>query len=260
MRFGHLERRPPTRRGWADGTTATAGDDDDDDGIRFLRLAGGTDIEGEAWASPDEATHPGSRSDRTRVAVVSGAGDVTELSHRRVTAPPDGVEGLLRAPHGPSEADRVQLWEVMSREVVCVRSDLDASLLLPLLTALDVKALTVVDGCGRPLGMVSRADALEPRAVCETVEDVMVCMAFMLRETMSLSRAAALMAYEEVHRLPVVSEERQVVGVIAALDVARWLARNDGYVVPDASVTQPPRFDFLLRVAAAMARTTGQGG
>jgi CBS domain-containing protein len=148
----------------------------------------------------------------------------------------------------------------MSREVVCVRPDLDAALLLPLLTALDVKALTVVDDTGRPLGMVSRADALEPRAVRETVDDVMVCMAFSLRETVSLSQAAALMAYESVHRLPVVSAERQVVGVISALDVVGWLARNDGYLVPAPAVTQPPRFDFLLRIAAALARPDGAAG
>jgi CBS domain-containing protein len=101
--------------------------------------------------------------------------------------------------------------------------------------------------------MVTRADALEPRVIRDTVEDVMVCMAFTLRDTVSLSRAAALMAYEAVHRLPVVSHERRLVGVISALDVARWLARNDGYVVPAPSVSQPPRFDFLLRIAAAVA-------
>lgn len=87
----------------------------------------------------------------------------------------------------------------------------------------------------------------------------MVCISFMLAETVSLSRAAALMAYEQVHRLPVVSTERRVVGVISALDVAGWLARNDGYVVPSPAVAPPPRFDFLLRIAAALARTKEQG-
>ena len=225
---------------------------------RPVRLATGTEVGAEAWASPDEATHAGTRTGRTRVAVVSGTGDVTELTHHGVGPTSPHPEEILRPSPAPSQADRTQIWEVMSREVVCVRPDLDAALVLPLLTALDVRALTVVDGDGRPLGMVSRADALEPRAVRETVEDVMVCMAFMLRETVSLSRAAALMAYADVPRRPGVSPDGRVVGVISALDVARWLARNDGYLGLTPAVAQPPRFDFLLRIAAALGRTKGR--
>jgi len=254
MRFGHMKRCPPTR-----GSLAHPSEGDGDTVGRPSRFAVGTEVAWDSSAAPDEETHPGSRAGRTRVAVVSGAGDVTELTHQGLSPAATDVEDILRAPPSRSQADRTKLWEVMSREVVCVRPDLDAALLLPLLTALDVKALTVVDGAGHPVGMVSRADALEPRALRETVEDVMVSMPFMLRETVSLSRAAALMAYEEVHRLPVVSAERLVVGVISALDVARWLARNDGYVVPAPAVAQPARFDFLLRIAAALASTREQG-
>jgi CBS domain-containing protein len=248
---------PPTGGTWSSGPSVNADEEKDGEVVRPTRFATGTQLDYEAWASPDEVTHPGSRVDRTRVAVVSGKGDVTELTHNSTVGAPNDIDDVLRAPAACSHAERTQLWEVMSREVVCVRQDLDAALVLPLLTALDVKALTVVDRAGRPLGMVSRADALEPRAVRETVEDMMVCMAFMLRETTSLSRAAALMAYEEVHRLPVVSAEWQVVGMISALDVVRWLARNDGYVLPAAAASEPPRFDFLLRIAAALTRCRG---
>lgn len=57
-------------------------------------------------------------------------------------------------------------------------------------------------------------------------------MVFTLPESASLSKAAALMAFEGVHRLPILSNDGKVVGILSALDVLRWLAKQQGYVVP----------------------------
>ncbi len=62
----------------------------------------------------------------------------------------------------------------------------------------------------------------------------MMYISFTLCEDTSLSHAAALMAYEGVQRIPVVSFEGKVVGMVSAMDVVRWLAQHDGYVVPDS--------------------------
>jgi CBS-domain-containing membrane protein len=261
MRYGQTE----PRRGRGAGAPCSGDGTGEAPSVDALprpgRFPSGTEVGAEAWAATDETTQVGSRPGhgRTRVACVSGVGDVTELTHHALAhaGAPDAVE-FLRSPQPRSRAARTQLWQIMSHEVVCVRRDLDATLILPLLTALDVRVLTVVDDAGRPLGMVSRSDALQhgPAIAGATVEDVMMSMAFMLEETASLSQAAALMSYEEVHRLPVVSSEGRVVGVVSALDVARWLAQHDGYVVPDPAA-QPARFDFLVRIAAALAGTKG---
>jgi CBS domain-containing protein len=48
----------------------------------------------------------------------------------------------------------------------------------------------------------------------------------------SISRVAALMAYERVHHVVVVDAEQRVIGIVSALDIARWVAHADGYVVP----------------------------
>jgi len=58
-----------------------------------------------------------------------------------------------------------------------------------------------------------------------------MCMTFSLPESATLSRAAAVMAYEGVHQIPVVASDGTIVGLISALDVARWLAQHDGYLV-----------------------------
>ncbi|HKE19479.1 MAG TPA: CBS domain-containing protein [Kofleriaceae bacterium] len=171
-------------------------------------------------------------------------------------------EELLRAPRPRSLADRTPLWQVMRPCVICVRSDLGIDALMSLLVAFELRAVPVVDDDGRPVGVVSRSDlvehwyradaaaspapapgggageptggSLDGLPAAQTVADVMICIPFTLCEDTSLSHAAALMAYEGVQRIPVVSFGGKVVGIVTAMDVVRWLAQHDGYVVPDA--------------------------
>jgi CBS domain-containing protein len=154
-------------------------------------------------------------------------------------------EALLRAPRPRSLADRTPLWQVMRPTVICVSPGLALDALLSLFVSCAVRAVPVVDGEGRPVGVVSRSDLALHRhrpPIADgaaptppgTVADVMMCIAFTLREDAMLSHAAALMAYEGIHRIPVVCFEGKVVGVVTSMDVVRWLAQHDGYVVPDS--------------------------
>lgn len=59
----------------------------------------------------------------------------------------------------------------------------------------------------------------------------MTPIAFTLHENGTLSQAAALMAYEGIHRLHVTDQDGRVVGVLSSLDVLEWFAREDGYVL-----------------------------
>ncbi len=148
-------------------------------------------------------------------------------------------EELLRAPRPRSLADRTPLWQVMRPCVVCVGADLPLDALFSVLVGFSLRAVPVVDSAGRPVGVVSRSDLVEHMvdgegAAPRTVGEVMMCVGFTLSEDASLSHAAALMAYEGVHRIPVVSFEGKVVGLVTSMDVVRWLAQHDGYVVPDS--------------------------
>jgi CBS domain-containing protein len=144
---------------------------------------------------------------------------------------------LLHTSRPPSLAVRTPLWRVMNPRVVCVRSDLGTDSLIAMLLAHDLRSVPVIDDEGRPVGVVSRSDLLRHRreALAGVVADVMMCLAFSLPESATLSRAAAVMAYEGVHQIPVVASDRKVVGLISALDVARWLAQHDGYLVTGAT-------------------------
>jgi CheY-like chemotaxis protein len=52
--------------------------------------------------------------------------------------------------------------------------------------------------------------------------------------------AAALMAYESVQRVVVVTGDGKVEGMVSAEDVLRWVALGAGYVVPASGDKAPP--------------------
>jgi len=160
----------------------------------------------------------------------------------------------------PSPAELTGLVDVMTRDVACVRADLSLESLSTLLLERNISAAPVVDAFGRPVGVVSKTDLVRwyhDRADTEevttgngpdqiepglstrasprtTVADVMMPMAFTLTEDAPVAYAAALMAVEGVHHLPVVDSGGVVVGIVSALDIVRWLAHSDGFIVPAA--------------------------
>jgi CBS-domain-containing membrane protein len=59
--------------------------------------------------------------------------------------------------------------------------------------------------------------------------DAMPSHGFALSEEASVSAAAATMAREGLHRVRVVGSLGELVGIVSALDIMRWLAEQDGY-------------------------------
>ena len=121
--------------------------------------------------------------------------------------------------------------DAMTREVVCVRADLAARDLAHLLVERHIGGAPVVDRDGRPIGVVSKTDLLRALAEHEdleglTVDDLMTPIAFVLDEDATLARAAALMATEGIHRIPVVAHAGGVVGIVTPFDVTRWYAKQ----------------------------------
>jgi CBS domain-containing protein len=148
---------------------------------------------------------------------------------------------LMRQPMFCSAADRTPLFEVMTRDVLCVMPDLDLVELNRMFLELNIGGAPVVDASYRPIGVVSKTDLIRGFPEGATVADVMMPVVYTLPESATLSRAAALMAFEGLHRIPVVSTENRVVGIITSLDVARWLAQNDGYIAPGSTDLVPRR-------------------
>jgi CBS domain-containing protein len=184
---------------------------------------------------------------------------------KRVQGPVEGSQAPEpeREATSVKDADRVRLGEVMTADVTCVHPDLGIDTLALLFLERGISAAPVVADDGRVLGVVSKTDLIreqyengsvaeveQPRSRASgdqdeiergfhverfrysTVREIMTPVAFMLYESSSVARAAALMAYEGVHRVPVVTRDGCVVGIVSSLDLLRWLAKNSGFLLP----------------------------
>lgn len=146
-----------------------------------------------------------------------------------------------RAPRGDRRsAVDVPVSEIMTREVATVAPDTSLDSVVWMLLTGGFGGAPVVDAAGALVGIVTASDLLRhpadgPRdAAGVKARDVMTPVVLTLPEAAPVALAAALMAHERVHRLPVVAESGAVVGIVSSLDVLRWVARSARFVVPDA--------------------------
>ena len=158
-----------------------------------------------------------------------------QIDQRGVTCKPDVAQPTMRWAARlrrilPSAADRVAIADVMSRDVACVRDDVGMESLEALFENRHISGAPVVDAAGFPIGMVTRSDLVRERRENEaTVRDLMTPLAYTMREDDPLSRAAAVMAIEGVHHLPIVAADGRVVGILSSLDFVRWVAAQSAF-------------------------------
>jgi CBS-domain-containing membrane protein len=149
------------------------------------------------------------------------------------------------APERPGEAHpsaaRTSVEAIMTTRVICVSHRLPLPALERLLTTNGISGAPVVDAEGHVLGMVSKTDLVRhhrDESVSSgededenVVADIMTPLVFSLPPNESIAKAAALMAFEGMHRLPVVNAHREVIGIVSSMDIMRWVARSEGYVL-----------------------------
>ncbi|MCC6751065.1 MAG: CBS domain-containing protein [Deltaproteobacteria bacterium] len=185
-------------------------------------------------------------------------------------APEVEGEEVLHRPRRKEHAgagDKTPISQIMSRDVLCVRKDLSVEALTALFLERSISGAPVVDERGRPIGVVSKTDILREQFVAgetavertggpvrvrreggvvqnlgsgyheeqlagATVSDVMTPSVYALHARTSVAQASALMAFEGIHRIAVIDEGGVVVGLLSTLDVLRWLAEQEGYLLP----------------------------
>jgi CBS domain-containing protein len=159
------------------------------------------------------------------------------------------------------------LSAILTKDVLCVRLETSVEEIRALMLDQGISGLPVVDADGKPLGMVSREDVLradrdrgdtdelervevkpgqhddlgmgpgfhvyEPARF--TAAEIMTPLVLALHENANVGQAAALMAFEGVHRLPVISDDGKVVGIVSSLDVLRWFGQRSGYIIPPSA-------------------------
>jgi CheY-like chemotaxis protein len=159
----------------------------------------------------------------------------------------------------PDIAGSAPIAAVMTRHIVCVRPDLPVETLTGVMLERGIGGIPVVDRRDRLLGIVTKSDVLrggweQESWQVETTDDgerriepipralageIMTPFVFTLPGDATIARAAALMAYEGIDRLCVVSSDGSLIGVITSLDIMRWMAQAAGFVV--AGHTARPR-------------------
>jgi CBS domain-containing protein len=155
------------------------------------------------------------------------------------------VNEAARASAQTIEGGRTPVRGIMSTPARCVSPEMPLATLSELFLHSGISAAPVVDASGKAIGVISKTDILrhvewspaeagraagEPRPVeGSTVADAMTELVLCLEADAAISRAAALMADEGVHRLVVTAPDGQAIGVVSSLDILRWLAAEDGY-------------------------------
>jgi CBS-domain-containing membrane protein len=159
--------------------------------------------------------------------------------------PPRVAQAPAPEPHpdlGPLLAD-TRVEEVMTADVYCASEELRAEELVEIFSTRRISGLPILDEDGRLVGVVSRTDLLQPPSddaqapplhperAGATAGELVHRTPVVIEEGASMARAAALMASAHVHRLLVVARDGRVVGLLTALDIARWVARKAGHHV-----------------------------
>lgn len=165
-----------------------------------------------------------------------------------------------KAPRRPKQAPRLRagrsvgtaaeatpISAIMSPSVICVQPDFTVDAVTALFLERDISGAPVIDDEGHPIGVISKTDLVRERFLegdtfsqavpdwmgesfhldrlgGQTVAEVMMPIAFTLRETDSIACAASMMAAENIHRIPVVNRQGRVTGIVTTFDLARWIS------------------------------------
>jgi len=158
----------------------------------------------------------------------------------------------------------VRVRDVMAADVAAVSPDAPLPEVVDLLLARNVKAVPVVDGKRKVLGIVTGGDLLTRGALAArlslqnalpqdvrddersrlsgmTAREVMTAPAKTVGERASLREAAEAMAKKGLKRLPVVDADGELIGIVSRADILR--AASD---LPPAAAEALPRFSAGL--------------
>lgn len=151
----------------------------------------------------------------------------------------------------PELAAGTPVTVVMASPVVTVDPEAPVRDILRLFVAGGIGAAPVVDSRGEAIGVVSKTDVLRavyddpscagPGVAAELeverdlpegdsdvrARDLMTPAPLTVPESASVAEAAAIMAREHVHRLFVVGRAGTLAGVVSAMDLVRWLGRDE---------------------------------
>ncbi len=185
----------------------------------------------------------GQRGDKIGEAARAKAHDLTEL-----------VKGFMRTHHRPAPELSTRVGKLMSESVQsCSPSDA-LNRAAQILWEGNCGAAPVIAADGTLVGMITDRDICmaaytQGRTLSETsVESAMSRNVHSCAAEDSVSRALELMADKQVRRLPVITPDGRVAGILTLADVTRWVstleagrgAAADALLNALSKISQPP--------------------
>jgi CBS domain-containing protein len=191
-------------------------------------------------------------------------GDMEQLERRRIVHRHSGdseIEAIVASDpasdpvYHATVADRVTVRDILGTEVVCATRDVEIPRIVALMVSQYIGCLPIVDGRRRPVGVITKFDVVEQLDSAmrrsgrdaipadmpkRTADDVMMPLAFAVKEHSSLAQAASLMLREDTHHVLVVGEDGSLVGVISSKDIVRWVAKHDTLSARRDASSGPP--------------------
>jgi CBS domain-containing protein len=132
--------------------------------------------------------------------------------------------------------DQWQAWKpvatIMRSDVLRVSVDCPRETLTAMFHSGSVGFALVVDGDGKPIGIVHRSGLTREVKMAGAG---MIPTTFTLNESIPISLAAALMASAGVDEVPIVSSTLGAVGLLTSIELMSWIARQAGHRVIDPS-------------------------
>jgi len=126
----------------------------------------------------------------------------------------------------------LKLSDIMNRDVFMLSARAPADQAAWELATRGFTGAPVRDETGRLVGVLSRSDLMDPERNQgslgdKEVQDVMTRAIFALEPQAPVIRAIRLMVREGIHRVVVMDDRRNVVGIVTSTDVLNALARGE---------------------------------
>ncbi len=157
--------------------------------------------------------------------------------HANASAVPPETRAALAEP-----LRAVPAGDVCTRDIVCAQTDAPIRALLRIFDERALGAIPIVSDDGGVVGIVAAMD-LALAGDAKSAADLMTRTPICISEATPVTRAAAIMAFEGVHHLPVVGWGGRIVGMLSSLDVLRFIGQSSGALIPRTTARQRQKND-----------------
>ncbi|MFN2466351.1 MAG: HPP family protein [Candidatus Dormibacteria bacterium] len=119
---------------------------------------------------------------------------------------------------------QTRVGEIMTRNVLTATAETAVVDVVRLMAKNRITGLPVVDPDGRLIGVVSESDIIGKAG--DTVADIMTNGSWTVNEETTLGDAAEVMLRRRIRRLPVVSDDNELIGLLSRSDLISFFANH----------------------------------